>query len=133
MKEKIIAACGNDCSVCPRYNKAPYEKTAQELHHTAELWHRIGYRDHVVTNEEIACDGCKAENWCRYRVAACTLEHGVRNCGECAEYICDNMRECFEVTMSFEPFCKEVCTDEEYDTIRRAFFEKEKNLADINK
>ena len=59
MCEKIIAACGNDCAVCPRYNVPPYTKTAEELHHTAELWYKIGYRDHVVTNEEIACTGCK--------------------------------------------------------------------------
>lgn len=50
MCEKIIAACGNDCAVCPRYNVPPYTKTAEELHHTAELWYKIGYRDHVVTS-----------------------------------------------------------------------------------
>ena len=27
---------------------------------------KIGYRDHLVTNEEISCTGCKPENWCRY-------------------------------------------------------------------
>ena len=31
MCEKIIAACGNDCAVCPRYNVPPYTKTAEEL------------------------------------------------------------------------------------------------------
>ena len=74
MCEKIIAACGNDCAVCPRYNVPPYTKTAEELHHTAELWYKIGYRDHVITNEEIACTGCKEENWCRYRLVKCVNE-----------------------------------------------------------
>ena len=50
-----IAACGNDCSACPRYVAHPYEKTEEELQHTAELWMKIGYRDHIVTNEEISC------------------------------------------------------------------------------
>lgn len=45
-----------------RYTSHPYEKTGEELHSTAELWQKIGYRDHVVTNEEIACTGCKPEN-----------------------------------------------------------------------
>ena len=49
----------------------PYEKTETELRHTAELWMKIGYRDHIVTNEEIACTGCKPENWCRYQVVKC--------------------------------------------------------------
>ena len=38
MIEKIIAACGNDCAACPRYVGYPYEKTGEELRHTAELW-----------------------------------------------------------------------------------------------
>ena len=127
--DKIIAACGNDCVACPRYTAHPYEKTDEELHHTAELWMRIGYRDHVVTNEEIACYGCKPENWCRYRVIKCCEDHGIKTCGECSEYPCDNIRECFAVTKSFEPMCRQVCTDDEYKRMEKAFFEKEKNLS----
>ena len=124
-ERKIIAACGNDCTGCPRYTAYPYEKMEEELHHTAELWMKIGYRDHVVTNEEIACSGCKLENWCRYRVVKCCEERGTRNCGECGEYPCNNMKECFEVTKSFEPMCRKVCTDEEYRQLKKAFFKKE--------
>jgi len=127
--EKIIAACGNDCAACPRYTAHPYEKTDEELHHTAELWMKIGYRDHIVTNEEIACYGCKPENWCRYRVIKCCVDRGIKNCGECAEYPCDNIKECFKVTKSFEPMCRQVCTDDEYKRLEKAFFEKEKNLS----
>lgn len=90
---------------------------------------KIGYRDHLVSNEEIACSGCKPENWCRYGVAKCCEEKGISNCSECNEYPCDNMKECFEVTKSFEPMCRKVCTDEEYEMLKRAFFEKEMNLS----
>ena len=127
-EEKIIAACGNDCAACPRYTAHPYEKTDEELHHTAELWMKIGYRDHIVSNEEIACYGCKPENWCRYRVIKCCEDHGIKICGECSEYPCNNIKECFEVTKSFEPICRQVCTDDEYKRLEKAFFEKEKNL-----
>lgn len=81
MKEKIIASCGNDCAQCPRYVLPPYQKSAEELKRTAELWQKIGYRDRIVSNEEIACTGCKAENWCRYGVAKCCKNHGVKTCG----------------------------------------------------
>lgn len=128
IEEKIIAACGNDCAACPRYTAYPYEKTDEELHHTAELWMRIGYRDHIVTNEEISCTGCKPENWCRYRVIKCCVDRGIKTCGECAEYPCDNIKECFAVTKTFEPMCRQVCTDDEYKRLEKAFFEKEKNL-----
>ena len=126
--KKIIAACGNDCSACPRYVKKPYEKTDEELRHTAELWAKIGYRDHVVTNEEISCTGCKPTNWCRYNVVGCCNDKGIENCSLCNDYPCDNIKECFRITKSFEPMCKNVCTDEEYEKMKKAFFEKEENL-----
>ena len=126
--EKIIAACGNDCAACPRYVKMPYEKTEEELLHTAELWKRIGYRDHVVSISEISCMGCKPENWCRYQVASCCEERGIATCASCQSYPCENIQECFAVTESFTPRCKAVCTKEEFVQLTRAFFEKEKNL-----
>jgi hypothetical protein len=128
---KIIASCGNDCSECPRYNAYPYEKTQEELRHTAQLWMKIGYRDHIVSEEEISCTGCKSQNWCRYNVVQCCEERGIRTCAECGEYPCVNMKECFRITKSFETMCKKVCTEEEYLRLKKAFFEKEKNLGKI--
>ena len=93
--DRILAACGNDCSACPRYVLHPFEKTEEELRRTAELWAKIGYRDHIVTNEEIACNGCKPENWCRYRVVKCCEDKGIRTCAECDAYPCENIKECF--------------------------------------
>ncbi|MGX8686737.1 MAG: DUF3795 domain-containing protein, partial [bacterium] len=127
--EKIIAACGNDCAACPRYVNHPYEKTEDELRYTAELWMKIGYRDHIVTNEEISCTGCKPENRCRYRVIKCCAEKAISTCASCHQYPCENIKECFEITKSFEPGCREVCTDEEYRQLKKAFFEKERNLS----
>ena len=124
----IIAACGNDCSVCPRYNAPGYEKTPEQLHQTAILWQKIGYRDHVVPNEEISCSGCKPENLCRYGIAKCCSEKSVANCGDCSDYPCERFRECLKVTASFEPACRMACSDEEYRILSKAFFEKEQNL-----
>ena len=53
---------------------------------------------------------------CRYQVVRCCEDRGIKTCGECSEYPCDNIKECFAVTKSFEPM--------------KAFFEKEKNLSD---
>ena len=89
---------------------------------------KIGYRDHIVTNEEISCTGCKPSNWCRYNVVKCCNDKGIDNCSLCKEYPCQNIKECFEITKSFEPMCKKLCTKEEYEQIKKAFFEKEKNL-----
>ena len=91
---------------------------------------KIGYRDHIVGNEEIACSGCRPENWCRYNVIACCGEKGISSCAQCDEYPCQNLKECFAVTESFEPMCRKVCTEEEYRQLKKAFFEKEKNLSE---
>ena len=131
--EKILAACGNDCSACPRYTAPPYEKTDEQLRHTAELWKRIGYRDKTVSVREISCMGCRPENWCRYNAVKCCEDRNIDNCSQCEEYPCENMKECFSVTMSFEPKCREVCSPEEYEQLKKAFFEKEQNLNNCRK
>ena len=128
MKNQIIAACGNDCAACPRYTKHPYEKTEEQLAHAAELWYRIGYRDHIVSIDEVSCTGCTKDSWCRFNVIRCVSEKGIQNCSACESYPCETILECFETTMVFEPACRKACTDEEYEIIRKAFFEKKKNL-----
>ena len=63
-----------------------------------------------------------------YQVVKCCDEHGVATCAACADYPCDKTRECFAVTGSFIPKCREVCTEEEFRQLTKAFFEKEANL-----
>lgn len=52
--EERITLCGDNCIECPRYNA----HSEAELKRVAELWYRVGWRDMVVTNEEITCSGC---------------------------------------------------------------------------
>ena len=93
---------------------------------------KIGYRDRVVTNEEISCIGCTKDNWCRYGIVHCTTDRNIENCGQCNEYPCERIRKCFEVTGAFDPSCRTACSDEEYSVLKKAFFEKQKNLEIIN-
>lgn len=124
--EKIIAACGNDCAACPRH----LPKTDAELKHTAELWQRIGYRDRVVSNQEIACSGCRPGNWCRYGIVECATARMIHHCGECREYPCARFEDCLHVTESFASDCATACDAEDMQTLKRAFFEKENNIAE---
>lgn len=120
----IISACGNDCSVCPRY----YTNSDKKLLRTAELWHQIGYRDRVVSIDEIRCDGCKPENWCRYEIIKCVTSNEIANCGQCETYPCKKINETFDKTMTFESNCKKYCTNQEFEIMKKAFFEKRENL-----
>ena len=58
--EPVISVCGDDCAVCPRY----LARTGEELHETAVFWYRAGWRDHVVSNDEIRCTGCGCRPIC---------------------------------------------------------------------
>jgi len=119
--DQIIAACGNDCAACPRH----LPRAEAELRRTAELWRNIGYRDRVVSNEEIACCGCSTDNWCRYGIVKCAAAHGTVNCGVCPGYPCPKIEDCFQATERFRPAA---CQTAAWDDLRRAFFEKRENL-----
>lgn len=83
----VISVCGDDCGVCPRYLAG----TEKELHETAVFWHKAGWRDHVVSNEEIRCTGCGCRPTCSFMMLPCTREHGVSACRECASFACEKV------------------------------------------
>ncbi len=86
MKEKITL-CGDNCIECPRYNA----HTDEELKAVAELWYRVGWRDSIVSNEEIACTGCSSHKTCTYNLVECTKEHSVSKCNQCNEFPCEKI------------------------------------------
>ncbi len=50
------------------------------------------------------------------------------------EQLKDNLEltdEIYRMELEYMPKCREVCTDEEYQQLNTAFFEKEKNLSKI--
>lgn len=121
---KKIALCGDNCMECPRY----HAKSEDELRQTAELWYRVGWRDRIVSNEEIRCTGCSSHKQCTYHLVECTKEHHVEKCNQCGLFPCKKIDEMLERSQAYQQKCKEVCTDEEYKKLERAFFDKKNNL-----
>ena len=127
--EPIYSVCGDDCAVCPRY----VARTEEELHATAVFWHRAGWRDRVVSNEEIRCTGCGSRATCSFMLLPCTREHGVRACRECPEFECDKVRSAYARSAEKKRQCERACdTPEEFRMLCRAFYEKEKNMRGTN-
>lgn len=124
MTNPIITVCGDDCSVCPRY----LAKTEEELKKVAEFWYLVGWRDRVVSPEEIQCQGCSIHNNCRYHILACTIEHNVVKCKECPEYSCDKIQDMLKQSDEMEAQCKRYLSECEFEQFKRAFYEKRKNL-----
>jgi len=121
----IYSCCGDDCAVCPRY----LAKTEEELHATAEFWYQVGWRDHVVTNEEIRCTGCGCRGTCSFMILPCQKEKGVEECRKCEQYVCDKMNRMFELSDQKEMQCRKACgNDEMFAMLKRAFYEKKQNI-----
>ena len=123
MTEKITL-CGDNCMKCPRY----LAHSEAELQEAAELWYRIGWRDRIVSNEEIACTGCSSHKKCTYGLVECTKAHHVEKCCQCADFPCETIRDMLRRSSAYQERCREVCSETEYDMLEQAFFEKETNL-----
>ena len=123
--EPIISVCGDDCAVCPRY----LAQTVEELHETAVFWYRAGWRDRVVSNDEIRCTGCGCRPACSFMLLPCTRAHGVGACRDCPEFECDKVRDTYERSEAKKRQCESACdSPEEFRMLCRAFYEKERNM-----
>lgn len=121
----VYSVCGDDCAVCPRY----LARSDEELRETAEFWMRAGWRDHVVSNDEIKCGGCGSREKCSFMMLPCLREHHVNACRECPGYPCERIRDMLGSSEVKETQCRAVCDDAaEFRMLRRAFYEKEANL-----
>jgi hypothetical protein len=132
MKEELkIGICGDVCSECPRYISTQ-NNDLSELEKVAELWYRMGFRDKIVSPEELKCTGCSKDLDCTYKVNNCEHLAGKNNCGECEIFPCDRMNLIFDKTDAFALICRKKCTESEYLQLENAFFNKRKILNEIN-
>lgn len=83
----LITLCGDNCTECPRYNA----HSDDELKSVAKLWYKVGWRDRVVSNEEITCTGCSSHKLCTYGLVDCTRKHNVEKCNQCTEFPCEKI------------------------------------------
>ena len=116
--------CGDNCSECPRY----LAKTEDELKAVAQLWYRVGWRDKIVSNDEIKCFGCSSHKKCTYQLVDCIKEKKIEKCNKCPEFPCAKIEDMLKRSKVYEDRCREICTDEEYQKLKVSFFEKENNL-----
>lgn len=124
MKMDKITLCGDNCTYCPRY----LAKTDAELEKVAELWYRAGWREKIVSNDEIRCSGCSSHKNCTYELVDCIKKQHIEKCCECNQFPCEKISKMLKRTKEYDAKCKEVCSKEEYNLLEKAFFHKEENL-----
>lgn len=123
-KLQKITLCGDDCLQCPRY----LAKNEEELSKVAELWFRVGWRDSVISNDEIMCTGCSSHKQCTYQLVDCIKTNKVEKCNQCKKFLCEKITDMLKRSDEYKEKCKAVCTQEEYHMLEAAFFNKENNL-----
>ena len=126
MNDKISLR-GDNCAECPRYKAS----TDEELSAVAELWYKIGWSHYILSNEEIACKGCSAHKKCTYGLIKCSQLRGIKKCSQCQLFPCSKINDMFEKSAEYKQKCKEVCSEQEFAVLEKAFFNKEKNLKEI--
>ena len=122
--DENITLCGDNCLYCPRF----LAKTEQELEAVAKLWYRAGFRDQIVSADEIKCGGCSSHKSCTYHLVECIREHNVERCRQCYEFPCKKITDMLKRSREHRERCRQVCTEAEFDLLEKAFFEKENNL-----
>lgn len=127
---QIIAFCGNRCDICPRY-KATKSGDSEYLSRIAALWHKLGWRDTVVSNKEISCFGCFPDLKCSHNLGDCYMEKQIETCGKCDYYSCDRIEKVMEKTESYRDKCISMIEKEDLEDILNSFFYKKENLDKI--
>jgi hypothetical protein len=116
--------CSDNCTYCPRYT-ATQNGGKIELGKVKELWVRLGFRDQNFNIKEMACHGCIPENNCAYPdLCKCVSGKAHENCGFCDEYPCEFLNKVFDKSEKLKSLAAKVCTQEEMDTLDKAFFSK---------
>jgi len=124
----IIGVCGDDCTRCPRFI-ATQSGDWSQLAGLAALWVRLGFRDALPEPEELACRGCTPSSPCAYAdQRQCALERHFSNCGECVEYPCELASRGLARSDVAAEHCRRMCSAEEWEVFRGAFFSKRENL-----
>ncbi|MGB3480002.1 MAG: DUF3795 domain-containing protein [bacterium] len=121
-----LAYCGNDCNFCPRYIGTENNNT-DELESSAEIWYKVGWRDRILTPDEMKCSGCSSAKECRYRIKECCAEKNIDNCGYCEEYACKKLKNTFKKTKEYKEKSKPILSKEDYKLLEKAFFLKKEN------
>ena len=126
-----IGYCGDNCSSCPRYI-ATVTNDTEKMKEAALMWKRVGWRDTVLSIDEIKCGGCKSVDWCRYNdIRECAIDRKLSNCGECDCYPCDRIDSVFRKTASYARQCEKIFAKEDFAILSKAFFTKKKILDEI--
>ena len=94
--EAGVSRCGYRCDLCPAFKDNVRGPDHRQWVSDGWFTH-YGFR---IPPEDIYCDGCRADNSSNPKridtdcpVRPCVIEKGLDNCAQCADCVCDRLRE----------------------------------------
>jgi len=124
----VLGVCGDNCTECPRFIATQSGDRAGLLA-LAAVWVKLGLRDTLLRPEELECRGCSPANPCAYAdQRGCAQQRDLSHCGQCMEYPCGIATRGLASSDALAERCRRVCSAEEWEVLRRAFFSKRANL-----
>ena len=75
------------------------------FHLVAKLWYKVGFRNKIVSSEEISCKGCSPEKECSYNLIECIKNNKVQKCNECKNFPCDKINQMLERSKEHQIRC----------------------------
>ena len=125
-----LACCGDDCNYCPRYI-GTINNDEDMLNRAAEIWYKMGWRDKILSPDEMKCYGCLFIRNCVYGIKECCGRKKIDNCGYCSEMPCRKLTEALRKIKEFKDISKSTLSEEEFDMLKAAFYMKEEYLNKI--
>ncbi len=125
-----MACCGDDCNYCPRYTGTINDDKGA-LKKTAEIWYRMGWRNRILSPDEMKCYGCLSVKDCTYGIKECCGEKEIINCGYCTEMPCGKLRKMFNRNKKYKEISRALLAEEEYEIFNTAFWMKGDRLKRI--
>jgi hypothetical protein len=98
--DRILGACGLECSACPAY-VATQANDAAKIEEIARRWSAQFGAD--IRAENVWCDGCltdgerKCGHCAECEIRSCVMGRGFATCAECGDYPCDKIKGFFEM------------------------------------
>ncbi len=125
--QTVLAYCGNDCLVCPRY-RATASGDPGELARVAKIWVYARWRDADTDPADLACRGCGPTAPCRYGIAACAADKELEHCGQCGRFACPRLAQALAATEESARRCRDAFDEHTYRELEAAFFRKRERL-----
>ncbi len=124
----IISVCGFNCSKCPAFKDNISGE--QDRKKVDEGWKKY-HRTKGWVYDDPYCLGCFANKiieplWRKCYIRGCAIQNEVKNCGYCADYLCNRLSYLINHMEKLAKSAREIANKEDYSKFAEPYLGKER-------